>query len=225
MSTNLLELETRAQKIVSLLKQATRGMRKPMTSLIVDVYGKDSFVILIACLLSLRARDTVTFGICKQLFARAKTPHELLLVPLEELEAILRPLGFYRKKAHVIHDVSQEIIDRFNGKVPATEQELLSIKGVGRKTANLVLGEAFGIPALCVDTHVHQVANRLGLVDTSTPEQTEEQLKRFIPREQWIELSYLLVTWGQNVCVPLSPLCSRCILLPFCPQRGIVRHR
>jgi endonuclease-3 len=121
--------------------------------------------------------------------------------------------------------VCYELINRFDGKVPSTEQELLSIKGIGQKTANAVLGYAFNIPALCVDTHVHQIANRLGWVKTKTPDQTEEELKKIVPVKNWIELNRLLVLWGQNICTPVRPFCSRCAIAHLCPKIGVKNLR
>lgn len=212
-------------KILGLLKEATKHYPPPMSVMIRQIYGRDPFLILISCLLSLRARDPVTFKVSQELFARARTPQELLAIPLHELEVLFYPLGFYRRKARIVHEVTIEIIDRFNSKVPSTEEQLLSLKGVGRKTANLVLGEAFGIPALCVDTHVHRLSNRLGWVSTKNPDHTEQELKKLVPKEYWINLNHYLVVWGQNICVPLSPLCSQCVLNPLCPKVGVTKRR
>ncbi len=212
-------------KVLALLREATKGMTPPMSVMLSAEYGKDPFIILISCLLSLRARDTVTYGVSKELFALARTPQQIVELDRSELERLFFSLGFYRKKALLVQDVSQELLDRFEGKVPHTEAELLSIKGIGRKTANLVLGVGFGIPALCVDTHVHTIANRLGWVKTSNADATERELAKIVPREHWIELNHLFVVWGQNICVPVSPWCSRCVLSPLCPKKGVVRKR
>jgi endonuclease III len=220
-----MELRERIVLILKLLKEATKEMQKPMVTLIAEEYGRDPFLILISCLLSLRAKDVVTYGISRKLFARARTPQELVKLDRAELEELFYPLGFYRKKAALVIDVAHELLNRFDGKVPQGEDELLSIKGVGRKTANLVLGEAFGIPAICVDTHVHRVANRLGWVQTTDPAATEQELRRVVPQEYWIVLNQYLVMWGQNICVPLSPWCSKCVLRPHCPQVGVTRKR
>ncbi len=170
-----------------------------MSQTISDEYHHDPFLILISCLLSLRTRDTITLPVSRALFARARTPEQLVKLPRKELEKIIHSTGFYRRKAEVLHDVSAAIIKQFHGKVPHTEQELLSLPGVGRKTMNLVLGQAFGVPAICVDTHVHRLVNQLGLVHTKTPEQTETALKKVVPQKYWIELNKLLVTYGQQV--------------------------
>jgi endonuclease III len=210
---------------LELLKKATKDMTKPMSVMLVEDFGRDPFIILISCLLSLRAKDTVTYPVSKILFKKVRTPGELLKVPLQELEEIFYPLGFYRKKAITVKAVSKELIDRFGGEVPSTEEELLSLKGVGRKTANLVLGMAFNKPAICVDTHVHRLSNRLGWVATQHPDQTEQELKRLVPEEYWIDLNNYLVMWGQNICVPISPFCSRCVLSPLCPKLGVTKSR
>jgi endonuclease III len=216
---------TRIIQCIDLLKEATKGFRPTMTSSIIADYGRDPYLILISCLLSLRAKDTVTYPVSKQLFARAKSPQEMLAIPQAQLEELLYPLGFYRVKAQRVKEVSKELLDRFGGVVPHTEDELLSIKGIGRKTANLVLGAAFDIPALCVDTHVHRLANRLGWIRTKTAHETERELKRLLPQEYWNVVNTYLVLWGQNICVPISPLCSQCVLSPLCPKIGVTKRR
>jgi endonuclease-3 len=200
-------------------------MGKPMVFFISDQFGHDPFLVLISCLLSLRTKDQVTLPASLRLFERARTPAKILTISLAELEKIVYPVGFYRKKARLLHAVCQNLLDRFDGAVPSTIEELLSIKGVGRKTANLVLGEGFGIPAICVDTHVHRVANRLGLVNTKTVDQTEQALKEIIPEKDWININRWLVVWGQQICVPISPFCSRCPLAGVCKKRGVVKNR
>ncbi len=224
----LFTLEERKASIlkgIALLEKATQGMLPPLIDIIIQEYGKDPFLILIACLLSLRARDTSTIHICRRLFIKVRSPQALLKLSIEEIQEILRPLNFYRKKAYVLHSVCQELITRFKGEVPSNEEDLLSLKGVGRKTATLVLGKAFDIPAICVDTHVHRVSNRLGWVETKTVDETEEALKQIVPRSKWIELNRLLVTWGQNICVPISPFCSKCVLFSLCPKIGVTKRR
>lgn len=215
----------RALAIIRVLREATKGMTPPMSVLIKERYGTDPFLILISCLLSLRARDAQTYEVVQRLFERAKTPHELVAVPTTELEEIIRPIGFFKKKAALIKDVASELINQFGGQVPASREVLLSIHGVGPKTAGLVLGEGFGIPALCVDVHVHRISNRLGIVRTKTPEQTEQALADLLPQEYWIEVNKLLVMWGQNICTPVSPRCSRCVLFPLCERRGVTTSR
>jgi len=167
----------------------------------------------------------MTYVVSKKLFERAKTPQEIAKMPPQELEAIIKSIGFYRRKAATLQAVSRELIVRFNGVVPRTADELLSLPGVGLKTANLVLSVGFDEPAICVDVHVHRIANRLGLVETKTPEQTESALKSLVPRDQWSVLNDLFVMWGQNVCTPQSPRCSVCPLAPLCLKRGVKKSR
>ena len=215
----------RALKIISILRKNTAHMVKPMVSSIINEFGKDPFLILISCLLSLRAKDTATLPVCQQLFKIAKTPQELLSLSKNQLEKTLFSVGFYRKKSIVLHEVSQALIEEFDGKVPKTRKDLLSLPGVGPKTASLVLGEGFGIPAICVDTHVHRVSNRLGLVHTKTPEETEKELQKILPREYWVEWNRLLVMWGQNICVSISPYCSRCAIYDLCERVEVKKSR
>jgi endonuclease III len=215
----------RAVAIIARLRHSTQKMQKPAAVALIEKYGKDPFLILISCLLSLRAKDTVSLPISIELFAQARTPEQLLTISEQSLQKMLYSLGFYRQKAALLHAVSAALITRFQGKVPRTENELLSLPGVGRKTANLVLGYAFDIPALCVDVHVHRVSNRLGIVHTKTPYETEKELQAILPQEYWIEYNSLMVMWGQNICVPVSPFCSRCILADICPKKGVTRSR
>lgn len=215
----------RAIRIIGMLKKATKNMPVPAAVAIQEQYGKDPFLMLISCLLSLRARDTASLPASQALFKRAKTPQELLALPLREIEQMIYSVGFYRSKAKRLKTVCQELIDRFQGKVPDTYQELTSITGVGPKTAYLVLGEAFGRQALYVDIHVHRVSNRLGIIKTKKPEETQVELERLIPKEYWNEYSRLIVTWGQNICGPISPLCSQCDLYKECKRVGVTRSR
>ncbi len=205
-------------RFISVLREATAGMVKPAVTQIIDEYGREPFLILISCLLGLRTKDSVSLPISRKLFEGVRTPQKLLNISIDRLENIIRPVGFFRQKAQTLHDVSRELLERFGGQVPENERDLLSIKGIGRKTANLVLGEAFGVPAICVDTHVHRISNRLGLVNSRTPEETEIQLKKILKPEHWIEINRLLVMWGQNVCRPIYPLCCQCVLNIWCQK-------
>lgn len=183
---------------------------------IVKKYGRDPYLVLTSCILSLRTRDTISLPASIRLFALAKTPQEMLEVPLADIEKAIYPVGFYHVKARLLHSISRDIIERFGGIVPQTLPELLSIKGVGLKTANLVLSEAFNIPAICVDTHVHRLSNRLGIVQTNNADQTEKALRAIIPREYWREWSRLLVKWGQSGCPQLLKRCAACPPVTFC---------
>lgn len=213
-------------KMLASLRRHIYGFQVPLINQIMQEFGHDPYLMLIACLLSLRARDVMTIHVCRDLFGRVKTPASLFALPVEELEKIIYRTGYYKTKARVLREVSQELINRFNGAVPASYEALISIKGVGPKTANLILGLGFGIASICVDTHVHRISNRLGLVQTKTPEETERALRTVLPVENWIEYNTLLVTWGQNICVPISPKCSQCPLREQgCRRRGVIKSR
>lgn len=211
--------------IISRLRRETRGMVEPMSFSITSLYGRDSFLILISCLLSSRTKDTVVLPASLRLFSQAKTPSDMLALALSQIEELIFPVGFYREKAKNIHILCNQLIIEWQGLVPSTFKDLITLRGVGAKTANLVLGVGFGIPALCVDTHVHKICNRLGLVQTHSPEETEKALKKIVPQEYWIELNRLLVMWGQNICVPRSPFCASCVLSDRCPRNGVSTSR
>lgn len=221
------ELRARALEIVASLRIAIQdqGMIAPACTTIIQEYGRDPYLVLISCLLSLRTKDTVSLPASRRLFAIARTPAQMLALSQESIEQLIYPVGFYRQKAKSLRDISSDLIHRFAGLVPFDEQDLLSLKGVGRKTANLVRGEGFLIPAICVDVHVHRISNRLGLVSSKTPEETEQQLKLILPQELWIEYNKLLVMWGQNTCVPVTPFCRSCPVRTLCEQRGVTRIR
>ena len=213
------------QKIIERLRIATRDMEPPASQTIVSRFGRDPFLVLIACILSLRTKDTVSLPASCRLFDLARMPQEMLTISILTISQVIYPVGFYRRKSVTIHRICAELLKRFSGNVPATLPELLSLPGVGLKTANLVLAEGFEIPALCVDTHVHRISNRLGIVRTQTPEDTEAALRAVLPREYWIEWSRLLVMMGQNVCVPISPFCSICPIRRVCKQVGVIKSR
>lgn len=213
-------------KIFEILENAVGDMNPTMVASLIKEFGNDPYIVLISCLLSLRARDTVTYPICRKLFLQAKTPQEMLGLSQNYLQELFYPIGFYRKKAQLIHEVSTELINRFGGRVPHTEKELRSIKGVGHKTAALVLAEGFGIPAICVDTHVHRLSNRIGLVKTKTPQQTEKELKKILPKAYWNKVNRLFVVWGQNICTPIAPYCkTKCAIKNLCPKIGVTKMR
>jgi len=184
--------------LIEHLRILTTGLTPPMTETIMYEYGKNPYLILISCLLSLRARDVVTIHICRELFAHAQTPEQLCALSQTELERLIYKSGFYKNKARTLRAVSTILIERYNSIVPSNEEKLLALPGVGQKTANLVLGLAFDIPAICVDTHVHQLSNKWGLVHTRTADETEKALKKVLPPEYWIEWNRLLVMIGQN---------------------------
>lgn len=186
---------------------------------------RDPFKILISTILSLRTKDEVTLAASKRLFAIAETAEELSTTPVRTIEKAIYPAGFYKTKARSIKRIAAEIGSKCNGVVPDSIDELLQFKGVGRKTANLVITLGYGKDGICVDTHVHRVSNRLGLVETRTPEQTEFALMDVLPKKFWIGYNELLVSFGQKVCRPISPLCSTCPLDRQCPKIGVGKHR
>lgn len=214
-----------ALEIIKVLTVATKDMQPPMSEVIAKEYDKDPYLILISCLLSLRNKDTSTLPISRKLFVVAKTPQQILNIPIQKLESIIYSIGFYKNKAKMLHSVSQELLSRFDGKVPSNRQDLLSIKGIGPKTASLVLGIAYDIPAICVDVHVHRISNRIGLIKTRTPEETEVALMEILPKNYWIEWNKLLVMWGQNICTPISPWCSKCPIYKLCQRNGVKTSR
>ncbi len=213
-----------AGKMLGILKRELPKWGAPITKLAVTE-GKDPFRTLVGCLLSLRTRDEVTAAAAERLFARADTPRAMLELPLNMVERLIYPVGFYRVKARVIRDICHELIANFAGQVPRTLEDLLKLKGVGRKTANLVITRAFTRPAICVDTHVHRISNRWGLVKTKSPAQTETALRKVLPRRYWIDYNGILVAFGQTICTPISPWCSRCPVEPYCPRIGVTRSR
>jgi endonuclease III len=181
--------------------------------------------VLIACILSLRTQDTTTGPAAARLFAVAATPAAMRTLPAARLARLIYPVGFYRTKARVILGICRDLLERFDGRVPDTIDELLTLNGVGRKTANLVVTMGFGKPGICVDTHVHRISNRLGYVRTRTPEETETALRATLPRRFWIGYNDLLVAFGQNVCTPISPRCSTCPVRPLCRRVGVTTAR
>lgn len=187
--------------------------------------SRDPFRVLISCLISLRTKDEVTNMASARLFAKADTAAQMRNLSTKEIAKLIFPAGFYRTKARRIREISQTLINEHHGRVPDTLDALLHLKGVGRKTANLVLTVAYHKPGICVDTHVHRITNRLGWVQTPTPEQTEMALRKILPKRYWIPLNDWLVTFGQNICQPVSPWCSRCPLEKACPQIGVKYKR
>ena len=186
---------------------------------------KDPFIVLVGTLLSLRTKDETTEKVLGNLIPLIRNPQDMIDIPQGELEKLIYPVGFYRNKAKTLKEVASEIINTHGGRVPDTIDELLTIRGVGRKTANLVVTEGYGKPGICVDTHVHRISNRIGVVSTKTPHQTEDELRKVLPRKYWITYNALLVTFGKRICTPLSPKCSECPLEGICEKRGVTRSR
>lgn len=180
---------------------------------------KNPYLVLICCILSLRTNDKTTIKSTKRMLKLAHTPYDMAKVDEEVLSEAIYPVGFYKNKAAQIIELSKIIIQRYNGQVPQTIEELVQFKGVGRKTANLVLTKGFNIPAICVDVHVHRICNRLGYVKTDKPDDTEMDLRKKLPKKYWINFNTYLVTLGQNICKPINPKCSLCPIEKFCPYQ------
>jgi endonuclease III len=209
--------------IARLLQQAPSWRPTAIAEVADD--SRDPFRVLIACLLSLRTKDETTGPAAHRLFALADTPQAMLRLTPRQIERAIFPVGFYRTKARGLLRVCRELLERFSGAVPDTIDELLTLHGVGRKTANLVVTQGFNKPGICVDVHVHRISNRLGYVKTKTPAETETALRATLPRRYWIGYNDLLVSFGQNVCLPVSPRCSRCPIGATCPRIGVTRSR
>ncbi len=210
--------------IIKILKKELAVGTLPIVSHLAE-NQRDPFVILISTLLSLRTKDEVTAVATDRLFELASTPEEMLNVPLDKIARTIYPVGFYRVKSQNIHHTCRELINRFNSKVPDNLDDLLSIKGVGRKTANLVVSLAYGKDAICVDTHVHRISNRLGYVKTKTPDETEFALRKKLPRRHWIIYNTIMVAFGRKTCKPISPLCSQCPVNKYCDRVGVTLSR
>ena len=211
-------------QIIKILRQAAQDLPDPSVTL-VGKRWKSPFLVLISCLLSLRTKDETTLPASERLFQLADNPYTMVQLGIPILEKAIYPVGFYKTKARTIHAICRDLIGRFNGQVPDDLDVLLTLKGVGRKTANLVVIEGFGKLGVCVDTHVHRISNRLGYVVTKTPEETEWALRKKLPERFWKDYNALLVTWGQNVCKPISPLCSRCPIRSYCQKVGVTISR
>ncbi len=214
----------RIGKVVEILRRERGKWDVPVVSLMAQT-GSDPFKILVSTVLSLRTKDRVTEEASNRLFQVVKSPEDLLKLTEEEISNLIYPVGFYRRKAKNLREIAKILVEKYQGKVPDSLEELLKLPGVGRKTANLVVTLGFGKPGICVDTHVHRIMNRLGFVKTKTPEETEFSLRKKLPREYWIEINELLVALGQHICHPTSPKCSQCPISELCPKVGVSRRR
>lgn len=202
-------------EIVNILKNA----KQPKSDFVVLMDNfKNPYLVLIACILSLRTNDKTTYPATLRMLELAKTPKDMKQVKIEDLAQAIYPVGFYENKAKQIIELSKTIDEELDGKVPDEIEELVKFKGVGRKTANLVLSLGFNKPAICVDVHVHRIFNRLGYIKTKTPEETEFALRKKLPEKYWIDINTLLVTHGQNVCKPIKPKCAECPISAYCAK-------
>ena len=200
------------------------GKTLPAVSL-VAVELQDPYYVLISTVISLRTKDDVTIKTSRRLFDNASTPEDMIKLSVEEIEKLIYPAGFYKRKAIQIKEISKILVEKYDGKVPSNAEELMALPGVGLKTTNLTLNLGFGIVAICVDCHVHQITNRLGWIKTKTPEESEKALMQIMPKRFWIPLNELLVSYGQEVCTSVSPKCSMCPQNANCPKIGVIHSR
>lgn len=200
-------------EIIQLLKKED-SPRSEFVKYMEDVHNP--FLVLISCILSLRTKDETTYPATLRMFKLGRTPKDFASMDEEILSQAIYPVGFYRNKARQIIELSKELVEKYDSKVPSDIDELVKFNGVGRKTANLTLAKGFQIPAICVDVHVHRISNRLGYVSTKTPDETEMELRKKLPKKYWLDINTILVTHGQNICKPQRPLCEKCCISKYC---------
>ncbi len=215
--------QNKIEGIIKILKSHYPSHKKTTLNRMRD--DPNAFKILISCLLSLRTQDKNTEIVSKGLFEVADTPEKIIKLPLKKLEKLIYSSGHYKKKARTLKHVSKVLLEKFNEKVPNNKEELLSIKGIGPKTANIVLAFAYGQKVLPIDTHCHRIPNRLGWIKTKTPEQTEKELEKALPKRYWKEFNAIFVQFGKTICQPISPRCSACPISEYCPRIGVTKSR
>ena len=211
-------------RVIQALRKASTGWDAPVVTEMVG-FSRDPYLVLIACLLSLRTKDETTGPAARRLFALADTPERMVSLTPTQVKKAIYPVGFYKTKARTVLDISQILIDKYESRVPDEIDELLLFKGVGRKTANLVVTLGFQKPGICVDTHVHRISNRWGYVETKNPEETEMALRAILPKRFWIGYNDHLVAFGQTLCHPTSPKCSLCPIERYCEKIDVKRSR
>ncbi len=209
---------------VRILRREVPKWNTPVVTLMAETY-KSPFRVLISCILSLRTQDATTAKASQRLFAVADCAEAMLGLSVKKIEKLIYPVGFYKTKARNIHEICQTLVRQYGGAVPNKIDELLKFKGVGRKTANFVVTLGYNKPGICVDTHVHRISNRWGYIKTATPDKTEVALRGKLPRKYWIEYNNLLVNFGQHLCRPISPICSRCPVQRYCRRIGVAGSR
>jgi endonuclease III len=209
---------------VRILRREAPKWQTPVVTLIAAA-SDSPFKVLISCILSLRTQDSTTAQASRRLFALADSPETMVRLSAKKIEQVIFPVGFYRTKAKTILEICRNLNGNYRGRVPDEIDELLKFKGVGRKTANLVVTLGYNKPGICVDTHVHRISNRWGYVKTATPEKTEVALRQKLPKQYWIEYNDLLVSFGQQLCRPISPLCSQCPVAKYCDQIDVTTRR
>jgi endonuclease-3 len=210
---------------IRILKLEVRQWQEPVVGVVARESGRDPFKILISCLLSLRTKDRTTSEASARLFALAGDPASMLSLSAQLIEQAIYPVGFYRTKTKQIHHICRRLLEEHDGVVPDSIEQLIALPGVGRKTANLVVTVGYGKPGICVDIHVHRISNRWGYVKTKNPKETEDALRKKLPARYWIIYNDLLVPYGQNICQPVSPFCSRCKVSKYCDRVGVTRSR
>jgi endonuclease-3 len=210
--------------IVPRLRKMIRGEKMPSVTSVAR-RTRSPFKVLVSTVISARTKDEVTGIASRNLFRLAETPAEMAALPAETIAEAIYPAGFYNNKGKAIRELSQKLVSDFGSRVPDTIEELLTLPGVGRKTANLVMTQGFGKDAICVDTHVHRIVNRLGVISSRNPTESEYALREILPRENWIEINDLLVSFGKKLCRPISPICSRCLISGACERVGVDRSR
>ena len=215
--------QDKVEKIMKILLKEFKVHKKPTVRR--TSAKNDPFKTLISCLLSLRCQDKNTAKVSKALFAVADTPEKIIKLPIKKLEKLIFSSGYYKNKARSLKHVCKVLLNKYNGKVPKTREELLAIKGIGPKTSNIVLCFAYGQNVIPVDTHVHRIPNRLGWVKTKKPEETEVELMRIVPKKYWKEINTTFILFGKNICLPVSPWCSRCPINELCPRIGVKKSR
>lgn len=217
-----------AQQIHAAIRTVKREIAQwpdPVVGVVAKETGRDPFLVLISCLLSLRTKDKTTAEASARLFALASAPATMRQLTLSAVEQAIYPVGFYRTKAKQILQICTQLLERYQGRVPDCIEELLTLPGVGRKTANLVVTVGYEKPGICVDIHVHRISNRWGYVKANTPDETEQALRRKLPSQYWITFNDLLVPYGQHLCQPVSPFCSRCKIVKYCDRIGVTKSR
>ena len=207
-----------------ILRREVKRWQEPVVG-VVAKESRDPFRILIACVLSLRTRDQTTAEASRRLFAQAADPAAMLRLPLRTIQSAIYPVGFYRVKSRQIREICRRLLTAYGGRVPDSMEDLLTLPGVGRKTANLVVTVGYAKPGICVDIHVHRISNRWGYIRTKTPAETEQALYKKLPDKYWITYNDLLVPFGQNICQPVSPFCSHCKVFQYCDRVGVKRSR
>ncbi|HUT24858.1 MAG TPA: endonuclease III [Sumerlaeia bacterium] len=222
--TKARQSDFRIDEVASILRREVRRWKVPIVTEIAR-RKRDPFRVLIGTVLSLRTKDDCTAAAAERLFRLAQTPSDMLGLDAGTIAETIYPVGFYNTKADNILAICRDLVDRFGGQPPDSIEELVTLKGVGRKTANLVMTRGYGKRAICVDTHVHRITNRWGYVSTKSPNETEMALREILPKRYWIPINDWLVTYGQNLCAPVSPWCSRCKIRTYCGRVGVRRSR